>query len=138
MLTRKLFRRALNFTMLLAILGTVPYIVDGQTQYRHEVFGVTALALILFHCIENRGWFVQMFYRKPSLKTGGRAARFRSLITLLLTISTLIVLVSGIMISNVVFRFLGIPYQEFWHYVHFASGVAFLILVLIHMVNYRR
>lgn len=39
MLTRKLFRRALNFTMLLAILGTVPYIVDGQTQYRHEVFG---------------------------------------------------------------------------------------------------
>ena len=44
----------------------------------------------------------------------------------------------GIMISNVVFRFLGIPYQEFWHYVHFASGVAFLILVLIHMVNHRR
>ena len=58
MLTRKLFRRAINFAMLLAILGTVPYIGHGQTHYRHEVFGVTAEALILFHCIENSGWFV--------------------------------------------------------------------------------
>ena len=138
MLTKKIFRRILNFAMLLAILGTVPYIVGGQTQYRHEVFGVTALALVLFHCVENRGWFVHMFRKKTSPKTDSGAARFRNLVTLFLTITTLILLVSGVMISNVVFRFLGIPYQEFWHYVHFASGVIFLILVLIHIGNHRR
>lgn len=134
----KIFRRCLNLSMVIAILGTVPFIIDGQTQYRHEVYGTTALVLAAFHCIENRFWFVKNL-KKGALReaSGSKVARFRRRINFLLTASTLIVLISGIMISNVVFRFLGIPYHEFWHYVHFASGVAFLILGGIHMWNHR-
>lgn len=135
----KIFRRCLNISMAIAILGTIPYIVDGQTQYRHEVYGTTALVLAAFHCIENKFWFVRNF-RKGRLREtagSGRAAGFRNRINFLLTVSTLILLISGIMISNVVFRFLGIPYNEFWHYVHFASGAAFLILAAMHIWNHR-
>ncbi|MBT9779849.1 DUF4405 domain-containing protein [Clostridium sp. MCC353] len=136
--SKKIFRCCLNFSMLIAILGTVPYILDGQTQYRHEVFGVTAFVLMAYHCIENRLWFVQMFKKRRLKQPDSRAVKFRYWINLLLAVSTLILLISGIMISNIVFRFLRIPYHEFWHYVHFASGVLFLILVTIHAWNHRR
>ena len=75
----KIFRRCLNLSMVIAILGTIPYMIGGQTQYRHEVYGTTALVLAAFHCIENRYWFVKNF-RKGALREpsdGGRAARFR-------------------------------------------------------------
>lgn len=134
----KMFRRCLNLSMVIAILGTIPYMIGGQTQYRHEVYGTTALVLAAFHCIENRFWFVKNL-KKGALRevSGSKAARFRRRINFLLTASTLILLISGIKISNVVFRFLGIPYHEFWHYVHFSSGAAFLILGGIHMWNHR-
>lgn len=150
MKSNKIFRRCLDIAMFMAILGTIPYMVDGQTQYRHEVYGVTALALAAFHCIENRFWFAKNFGGRDSKESrdlkesrdpkdsAGKAARFRRRINFLLTFDTVIVLISGIMISNVVFRFLRIPYHEFWHYVHFASGVAFLILVTVHIWNHRR
>ena len=136
----KFFRRCLNLSMLLTILGTVPYMIDGQTQYRHEVYGTAALVLAAFHCIENRFWFVRNFRMGACREPSGisKAARFRSRINFLLTVTTVILLFSGIMISNVVFRFLGIPYHEFWHYVHFAFGAAFLILAAIHIWNHRR
>lgn len=135
MITNKTFRRVLNIAMLVTILGTVPYIVGGQTQYRHEIFGVTALLLVLYHCIENRFWFVQCVNGKSQKKPIEARKRFRNAVNLLLTISGLVVLISGIMISNVVFRFLGIPYHDFWHYTHFISGVVFLVLVIAHIYN---
>lgn len=138
MITNKIFRRILNFAMFITLLGTVPYMIGGQTQYRHEVFGVTALALVSYHCIENKVWFVQALHNKLPKKPSSRTMRFRDWINVLLIVATLIVLLSGIMISNVVFRFLGIPYHDFWHYTHFISGIAFLVLVIIHAFHHKR
>lgn len=54
-------------------------------------------------------------------------------VNMVLAITAVILVISSIMISGYVFGFLHIPYWELWHYVHFESGIVFILLLFIHV-----
>lgn len=125
MSTDRPFRKALNIAMAISVVGTVPYIFSGSSRYRHEIFGTMALVLAFYHCGINMGWF------RYALKRG-RSKNVLSYINPALLMTGVALAVSSVMVSGYVFWFLHIPYYELWHYVHFVSGVAFIVLVSMH------
>lgn len=65
----------------------------------HEVFGLTMLALLAWHLILNRRWLANLF-------RGNRSRRkiFSTLINFSMLIAFVIILVTGIFISNYIFH----------------------------------
>lgn len=133
--SQKRFRKTLNTIMLIVVLGTIPYIFKGDSLYRHELFGVGALVLMLYHCILNQWWYKRLLKTRKLGSTHPVLYR-KNIINFILTISTIILLISSIMISGIVFEFLGIPYHIFWHYVHLGSGIVFLCVFSMHVINH--
>lgn len=135
--SQRTFRKCLNLIMGIAILGTVPYIFVGDSLYRHEVFGLSALLLVLYHCLLNKWWYSCLL--QPSAgNTTNSALQRRTLPNLFLSLATVVLLLSSVMISDALLGALAIPYHIFWHYVHLVSGAAFFLLVLLHVFQHRR
>lgn len=126
------FRGALNIAMIVSVAGTLPYVFSGGSRYRHEVLGTMAFVLMIYHCMLNRFWFCKVL-KKGKMKKNTKRQKLLYAVNMVLAITAVILLISSIMISGYVFGFLHIPYWEFWHYVHFVSGIVFILLLFIHV-----
>lgn len=123
-------RFILDIAMLIVILLTMGF--HFLPQLWHEILGLVLLAGVLWHLGLNRRWFSSMMR--------GKWSRLRLLQTglgVLLVVCFLLVMVTGVIISNHVFRELwtgaALHRSIFIHQLHIASAYAMVILGGMHL-----
>ncbi|MCE5285773.1 MAG: DUF4405 domain-containing protein [Pelosinus sp.] len=97
----------------------------------HEVLGVLMLAAVVFHLIWNRLWFSSLLRGKWNFRRGLSMA-----INCLLIVNVVIILATGMMISNHLFKgILGIYLQRniTVHQLHVSLPYLVLILIGLHL-----
>lgn len=123
-------RFVLNICLLVLILLAMGF--HFLPQLVHEILGLVLLAGTCWHLALNRRWFVSLLQ--------GTWHRLRCLQTLLgvsIVVAFVTSLVTGIIISNHVFRelWVGVPLHRsiFVHQLHIASSYAMVILCGMHI-----
>ncbi|MDR1093831.1 MAG: DUF4405 domain-containing protein, partial [Clostridiales bacterium] len=98
----------------------------------HEVLGVGFAVLCIIHCYNNRHWAKGALkaVRKKEFAPKKTAAL---IVNVLLAITFFTVIVSGVLVSVVIFAIFNIPYFEIFYTVHSWSARALLILSLTHL-----
>ena len=97
----------------------------------HEIFGVIMAAAVVWHFFINRR---QFFYSLQTKKSARKI--FSILITFFMTITFLIILVTGIFISNYLFHdFIPLEIRRnfFFHQLHVSLPYVFIIFLGCHM-----
>lgn len=117
---------ALDNLMLGVILSEFAYGLTGSTI--HELLGLSVLGLFVVHGGWNWAWFRNLFR--------GRYQGMRNVtlaINALLLFSTLVMIVSGIVNADLLFRVTGVEFDWIPREIHTASANWFLILMAIHL-----
>lgn len=98
----------------------------------HEIAGLVIGGVVLVHCILNSKWIkaitVKLFSKKITIRT-----RIMYLLDLLLLIDVVVIILSGIFISKVLFTFLrlqGIPSLKG---IHISASYILLMIIGIHL-----
>ena len=94
----------------------------------HEVMSVIFIIIVILHCLNNRKWIKNM----PKL-INRQKRKGLLIVNILLCISFILAIFSGIMISVLVFDFLNIPYHERFLKIHAWSTRMLLVLALVHL-----
>ena len=113
--------------ILLIIVLITLYSKNVISLMYHEVAGLAILGLFVIHLVFNRKWFTTMLKKIVSKGLSARA-RILSIVDVLLILSWLAVLITGILVSKKVFT-IQISSLNPWHF--FVSAVA-MILTGIH------
>lgn len=98
----------------------------------HETGGLFICSLFIIHCLLNKKWIATVTSKFFSKSIPPRV-RFGYIIDLLLLISFLFILISGIRTSQVLFPFLADGKDSPWRTVHHFCAAAVIILVGIHL-----
>lgn len=117
---------ALDSLMLGVILIEFAYGLTGSTI--HELLGLSILGLFVVHGGWNWAWFRNLFR--------GRYQGMRSVslaVNALLLFSTLVMMVSGIVNADLLFRVTGVELDWIPREIHTASANWFLILMAVHL-----
>lgn len=132
--TKLSVRLALDVLMMLALV--LLYKAKVLTLMYHEVMGIGILLVFLLHCIFNRGWIAANTKKLFDPKLLART-KFSYWISVALVLSFLIIVISGVFISKILFRgmFDGMDMSIFRTLHYFFSAVS-LILVGIHLGIY--
>ena len=125
--TNALTRLTVDFLMSALMILLMAYQVAGETA--HEVLGTAVGVLFLAHAWLNRRWFTS-FYK-------GRFTAVRALQTtfiILVLLDTLVIMVTGVMISGTVFAFLDIRFgTAAARTLHLCSSYWGLVLMSCHV-----
>ena len=125
-MSRLLKKLALDGLMLCLIVVEFAYEVTGSTI--HELLGLGLLALLFVHGSWNRTWFRNLF------KGRYRGMRRVTLtVNTLLLISALVMMGSGIVNADLLFRATGVELDWIPREIHTASANWFLILMAVHL-----
>lgn len=123
-------RFCLNISLLLLILLTMGY--HFLPQLYHEVLGLVLLAGGVWHLLLNRQWFSGMFSGSWS-----NLRVMQTLLGILLVISFIVALGTGVIISNRIFRelWVGVELHRsiFVHQLHISSAYLMTILGGMHI-----
>ena len=111
-------RIALDYAMLLTLLMLMVKLMTGVIV--HEALGVGFALSASIHILNNR----KKLFRKLSLK---------SAMNYLLILALLSTVISGVLSSVVLFRFLNIPYNGVYYTIHTKSAYALLALSITHL-----
>jgi hypothetical protein len=98
----------------------------------HEWFTLSALAAILLHLLLNWDWIAQVTRRL--LKNASGRARINYILNWLLFIDGILIMLSGILISEAVIPALGLelPMNMIWRRLHDMSANIALLLLGLH------
>lgn len=123
----KKWRMIVDITMTAVLLCLMTYSLIGELT--HEILGVVIFGLFTIHHILNRRWFGAL------LKGRYRAFRiFQTALVFLLILSVLGSAVSGIILSEHVFRFLGITKgASLARSVHMVCAYLNYVLMSLHL-----
>jgi hypothetical protein len=116
--------------LIMAVLLVLMYNAKVINLEFHEIGGLFVGFLVLVHLVLNRKWVASVSGKILS-KNLAFKLRFGYIMNMLLLISMVLVIVSGIFISKVVFRGLTMS-GENWKMIHYASAAS-LVLVGIHL-----
>ncbi|GAB4058554.1 DUF4405 domain-containing protein [Uliginosibacterium sediminicola] len=126
MIRRLLKRLALDAFMLALILIEFAYGLTGSTV--HELIGLAMLMLFLLHGGLNWQWI------RSVLKGRYNAFRVLSLsVNALLLVASLVMMLSGIVNSALLFSLTGVELELIPREIHTAAAYWFLILMAIHL-----
>ncbi len=128
---------ALDIIMFVALIFL--YKAKVLTLTYHEVMGLGIALFFLVHCLFNRTWIVDTGKKLFSKSTPART-KFGYWITILLVIDFLLIIVSGIFISKIIFRdaisSLNLGDTSIFRNIHLFCSVLSLILIGIHVGIY--
>lgn len=112
------------------LVTSVPQL-EGKTL--HEWFGIACAALAVTHLLINWQWLVAT--TKHMFKSMHLRTRISYALNAALFVDVTLLIFSGLMISEVALRALGIelPRSQTWRPVHTLSADAFLTLVGLHV-----
>ena len=122
----KKIRMILDIAMTIMFIILMGYYITGNTV--HEILGTITFILFIIHNILNIKWYKSIFKGKH-----GFQRIFHIVINLLLFLSMIGMMVSGIMISAKVFSFLNIPTTMFARRLHMISTSWGFVLMSIHV-----
>lgn len=117
---------AIDFTATVFLLAAMGFRITGTSL--HEIVGVIVFALIIVHNVLNRKWYETLL--------SGRYGLFRTINTTfnaLLIVSMLVLLITGMMISRLLFSFVPNPDGMLVRQLHVLSAYWSLIFVSIHL-----
>lgn len=132
--------RKLNLSKLnlwIDIVLFVAFIVDYNTHFTgiaiHEWLGIALIALFVYHLLLHWSWIVTMVSRVTQILP--TIDRIKSVVDLLLYVAMVIVIASGIWISEVAMGQLGITIQPsgFWRQLHHLSAEMTIWLTGLHL-----
>lgn len=140
-----LIRLLLDAIMTVIMILLMEYHITGL--FLHEVLGLAILATILIHNLLNTKWIVgiyrRIFYSRTKSSTNAentltsRKLKLpigKLILNLLLLIDTLVLGISGILISKELFPFLRLTKDTFlWKQLHTLSSYWMIILIGIHL-----
>ncbi len=126
-MTRKLIKRlSLDLVMVALVLLEFAYRLTGSTV--HELIGLSMFTLFIVHGAWNWRWFVAVF--------NGRYAGLRiasTAINVLLLIAVVLMIVSGLLNSDLLFSLLRVEFDLLPRELHTASAYWFLVLMGVHL-----
>ncbi len=126
-MNRKLIKRlSLDLVMTAVILLAFAYPLTGNTL--HELIGIAMLVLVVVHARWNWKWFLTLLKGKYN---GFR--RVSVTVNLLLATAALMMMLSGLLNSNLLFSVLNIEFDLLTREFHTAAAYWFLILMAIHL-----
>jgi len=117
---------ALDGVMLALIMADFAFTLTGSTV--HELLGLGLLGLVVLHGGWNGSWFAGL--RKGRYR-GTRIATV--VINGLLLIAAVLMMVSGVVNSELLFRMTGVEFDLMPRALHNASAHWFLVLIAIHL-----
>jgi len=127
-----------NRTKLLIDLGAfVAFLISMDPRSSgipiHEWLTIAVMGVIIVHLLLNWSWIVDVTKRLFIKSTNG--ARLNYALNWLLFIDSVLIMLSGIMISETVMPFFGITMPESfaWRGLHDSSANLFLIILGIHL-----
>lgn len=122
-----LIKLVIDFSMTILLLCQMAYLLIGETI--HEWTGSIMFVLFLLHNILNRKWYRNVFKGNyPIMRI------FQTIINVLLIFSMIGLMISGIMLSRVVFAFLPIEGgMSFARTLHMLAAYWGFILMSIHL-----
>lgn len=124
--TKALCKLAIDLIMTVLILVALACRLTGTTI--HELLGVTLFILFVVHNILNWRWY------KALLKRRYNTLRiFHTVVNLLLLITLLALLLSGVMLSRTVFAFMDLNGGLFARKLHMLSTYWGFILMSVHL-----
>ena len=127
MAAKRRIKAALDALMTLGLLFQMGYQLYAETA--HEWVGAGMFALFIAHHVLNAGWYKAAFR--------GRYTPYRVFqltVNILLLAAMLLLMVSGIMLSNHVFGFLGIDFgASFAQLAHLAASHWSFVLMALHL-----
>jgi hypothetical protein len=112
-------RIVLDYAMLCTLLIMMVKLMTGAIV--HESLGIAFAVLAVVHLRNNRSGL-------KNVRKKGRIA-----INILLLFALTSTVVSGVMLSVSLFRFLNIPYREIVYTIHTSSAYALFLLSLTHL-----
>ena len=98
----------------------------------HEIAGLFIFGLFVIHVLLNRKWVISITSKLFNKKLAPQV-RFGYAIDILLLIAFVMIIVSGILISQVLFPSLAMGKDSPWRNIHLFSAAVALILVGIHL-----
>lgn len=122
----KKFRILLDCIMTILFIILMGYYITGNNV--HEILGTIVFLLFIIHNILNIKWYKTIFKGKHNFQR-----TFHIVINLLLFIDMIGMMISGIMISTSVFKFLNIPTTMFGRKLHMVSTSWGFVLMAIHV-----
>ena len=128
-------RLILDYLMLLALLVLMVSPVTGR--FVHEVLGCVFTLLAVYHCFFDRKW-VRNIFKPLRRKNSPQQKKALMVINGLLLVSLLMTVISGIMVSVILFSFLNITFKESFFAIHALAARATLFLSLVHLIMHKR
>lgn len=123
---KQVFKIILDIIMTVLALSQMAYHIEGNSL--HEWLGMSLFALFLLHHILNRKWYVGLFKGKYS------ASRILMVsMNMLLFLAMSGIIISGMMLSREVFRFLGLRAGMFGRRMHMISTAWAYLLMSMHI-----
>lgn len=126
MRNRLIRKLSLDFAMVLLTLLAFAYQLTGNTM--HELIGLSMLVIFMAHIQLNRQWFVTLLKGKYP-----RRRQATVTINLLLLITMVVTIVSGLMSSNLLFSLGNIESILLPRELHTIAAYWFLVLTAMHL-----
>lgn len=127
---KSIFKAILDLIMTVLLVLMFDKMVLGLKF--HEIGGLVVIVLFLVHLIGNWKWIISvsknLFNKNIPIKT-----KVNYIINVLLFIDAIIILVTGILISKIVFKSFGLPNIGMAKFLHFFSSALFIILAGAHI-----
>lgn len=126
-LNRKLIKRlSLDAAMTASILLAFAYQLVGNTV--HEVIGISMFVMFVVHAKWNWRWFLSLFRGRY---TGFRGASVT--INVLLLVAALMMMMSGLLHSNILFSFFSVEFELLSREFHTTAAYWFLVFMAVHL-----
>jgi cytochrome b561 len=114
---------------LLSVLFFLMFYKFAVTLKFHEVFGLALLGLMVVHIAIHPRYVANLF--KKAFSSGiNKKTRIGYIVNILLGICVIVMLISSLMISKIIFSFHGAGY---WETIHLTTAAIMLVLVGIHL-----
>ncbi|MGC5327204.1 DUF4405 domain-containing protein [Brevibacillus sp. SYSU BS000544] len=120
------------FDIVLAILFGLLFTPEVTSLAFHEIAGLVWGAAILGHICVNKDWVIGISKKIFDKKIKGKT-KFSSILTLVLFMDMVIIMISGLFISKVVFSELRYSIGINWKALHIVSSLLGLVIVGIHI-----
>lgn len=127
-----------NFKILIDIIMTIIFMCLTKIKitgiHMHEVFGIIITLLVAIHLVLNFSWVKNVTAKILDKNMNGRIKRLYC-INMVLILLTLIVFVSGILVSVTIITSISVVSRSAWILVHKRSAILLLITIVIHILS---
>lgn len=124
----RIYLTRIGFNLVAGVLLMVGLAYYWLGNLAHEVAGTAMFALVFLHNVFNRRWYGRIGREKREVRGAANIA-----LTAVLIVTMLVLLVTSVMISDTVFRFLSLDGGFTARQIHALAGYWALIVVSVHL-----